>query len=375
MYTKFLCRLEADLKKKRIKKKDISILFECTPANVTLIFKGKAAFHFSNFYKLAELLYEGEPDIFNRVMREFCILSDRPDNEPMILEYLMNNGYFELAEELAYKFDNPEFSPLYLLLMQRNRGAFVNKKQEMYRRTEQIKLNTNFTKETSKVMMEILTLYSFYDLNAWNVMLDLVDDVTELVLQLEDSYFKHSMLIRVWEMKSTVFMARNEKEKAREMAWTIINSGNIYHFPIISAYALLAQLHAEHDYEQSIQYIKKSLSLLEVVNKDFTIKRVQLEATHDFIRLIHNDFNELFLSDRAEVCHYHARLEGKENQDKCLSILNEIERKRGELTSFQLYYKGICLRNQALLKVAIEGFQTGGNLFYASLIRSLASDL
>lgn len=365
---KLMLKIEEDMKKRGIKKKDVATNLGVTPSAVTQYFKVEVPIDFIKFTKLLYLVYGFYPE---NLLFEYL---NSVELKKEMLEWLAMHGKWNLLQQVIDKEKEnhgreKRFVRIYELLLRRSKKQITP--LDFLTEVEKIKFHYTGKEEIeSKILINIWSLYSYIDLHVYS----LIPAIAELTLQqvqyVDNSYLREAYEIRIKEIMVFSYMKRNQLKEAESMAEDILREENINKFPLQynSALCMMSEMYVFRDFSKSLYYIQKALSMLDNEMFKGFIKRAEgLKATHDFIRIVNKDFRSLYLNDPAEKAHYLAAQNNSDCKKEALEILNRLEKENNGLSNFQLYYKALAREDIALMELARDSFLKSGDLFYAEL--------
>jgi transcriptional regulator with XRE-family HTH domain len=367
LYLQNICEI------KNIKQEMIAARIGVGTASVSNYFNGKQEIKFINFLYLLDYLVEDQKKKSELVF-DFCKHSTKHiESDRVAIEWASNNSEFKLQELLIRKMkkndtNKPHAEP-YEILIRRN---FNNiDKKEFFKATKSLH-KKKFNKPETEVLMEIAYIYALWDLGVYKLemmtfLAEMAAEKLERITSKDTQYIKRSFSIRIKEMLANLYLKGNEIEKVREIANSIFDMEDLhlYPSPIISIYRVLAESYLFTDKDQSIEYIDKSLRLLNDGSTSLNeMKRDGIQSTSDHIRIHNGMLENLFLTDQSELAHYYATVGEVE---KALNVLDTIRKKGKELTAHQLYYKAKALNNKQLMERSRKAFYENNDRFYAQM--------
>lgn len=357
-------------KAQKIANKYLAQILEITPGQMSNYFNLKNRIPFSKYIKLVLFLYD-KPHEIDLLLKKYAECStNKKDSIRESIEWFYNNGKLTLVQEVINKNKGDSMFNIYRLLILRSKKIVTH--EQFYIELEKLKDVASSCIE-EKVLRRIATLYAFADLRSYNMIPFNVEIALNLASQVTNTYLRESYKSRIYESWAYSELKRNNLAKAEEIALKVINTHG-ENFPLSVNYMLIlmSEIYVLSDYSESIEYIKSSLAFFEKENLwDNMHRRAILEATHDFIKIHHNKFDHLFLSDTSEEAHYLAKLGGKENSRKALELLCYLEKKNGKLSPHQLYYKALATNQLSDMEAALDEFIKHGDIYYAALSKNL----
>lgn len=370
---KLMLNIKTDQRKKGITNKVIAPKIKVSEGMVTNYYDLKNKIGGHKFAELISIIYENEEDKIDHYLIEYAKSKNKDDHIIELLEWCHHNGKKSVQREILKQHKKNE-NPLYLyysLFLKRSEETILPEKFII--ELENIKYQSNKTPEF-KALGWIGLLYAYYDLHNFN-MFFLAEEALKEVLSIKNAknnfnFLKESLKVRIYEIHATGFFKENKINDAKDATLKLINLENINSYPRSLSFGLmlLSQIYAFDDYEKSLLYIRKAIFLFDQISDEKNVKRKsELEATHDFIKITNNDFNDLYLTDRAEEAHMLAKIGGEDNIKRSLALLEKINIKNGKLSNFQMYYKALALRNNEYMNEVLEIFIKSGDLYYSKL--------
>jgi hypothetical protein len=381
---KLMSRLWEDKKKKKITNAYIAKQLKLSSTSVTNYAKDPVDekfqhISFANFIKLTNIIYTGdfEANKKQEAIKEFSVENFRKDNDREILEWLSNRGEEELLTVVIQRVKGDEYhgslGELYELLLMRKRDkqkAVSQEKldinEEFYFAIDKIKMEGHNTLQEVKSLLNICHLYALWGLGGHNTIETLALRALSELENINSQYLKTSYKVRIYEMMIYAYLKINNSDKLLESHKMIDTVENLERFPIVinSVYRSLAEFYAIKDYGKSMYFIEKAFSVYQNNIGGFEKRIREMESTHDFIKIVNGEYNDLYLSDRMEKAHLFAKI-GRRKE--ALEILNE---KGGDetLTAHQLYYKALATNDRGYMKRAYKKFNEKGDTFYSEFI-------
>ncbi|MGE6379591.1 AimR family lysis-lysogeny pheromone receptor [Peribacillus muralis] len=377
---KLMSKVKEDARKKKIINKELAPRLKVSEGMISNYYSCTNRIGGYKFAELISIIYEGEDGKIDFFLTEYPKRNNKDEHVIELLEWSHQNGKKTIQKEILDQYSVKE-NPLFLyysLFLRRSEGNISA--QNFIIELENIKYKSNNSPEF-KTLGWIGLLYAYYDLHNYN-MLFLADEALKEVLNIKNvkktyNYLKESLKVRIYEIQAIGFLKENNIQAAEKVSLKLTNAENIgaYPLPLSSAFMLLSEIYVFASYNKSLDFINKAINLCNKMNDTRNERwKLRLEATHDFIKITNNDFTQLYLSDPSEQAHLYAKIGGKENEKKCLSILESIENKKGKLSNFQMYYKALALKSDRLLSESAENFIKSGDLFYAQLPKRALND-
>lgn len=339
-------------------------------STISQYMNGKTMVPFSSYHTIINIIYEYDETTIERLVYQYCMLPEiTPINIKTILEWGIQQGKIQLLDEFIRKKEIPpqltSIISLYSALLSRIKNN-VNK-SEFYRFIEENRIPKN-TDPEAKVLADIAKYYAFIDMGGHEIIHSLIDQTYVTLKEIESKYVHDAYSIRLAEVKAICEMKSGNTTIAKKIVKKIDWEYNEEDFPIIftSLYSLIAEITAAEDFNESQRYIKKALKVIQKGGYPTYRKRlIELKATHDFIKIYHEDFKGLYLETKPEIAFYYSL---NSNEDLAIRILNELEEEQGQLTPFQTFSLALAKHEITLAEQAIHELRRKGNNYYADLL-------
>ena len=208
--------------------------------------------------------YANEIDVNNKTAR-------------YMLEYLAVNRKTEALRELLNRMkeaknkESLEWASFYELLYTQLTDYYsVDYKQRIID-TATYRTNT----VEMKVMGKLLNVYSYYEVNDYKSMLNLIPVIEGLLEEIKDTFIGRIYLSRTLEMKSYVYLTvLDQVEEARKIAHKSIELNTSKKFTAY-AYYILGLSYLYESFENGMKYFNKSIELYEEVQFSTSVHEVE----------------------------------------------------------------------------------------------------
>lgn len=377
---KLMRRIEDDMEKFGIKKIDVAKRFGVSPAYVTSWFKCKKTINFTQFVSLLNIVY-------NAVSEQMLIQYWGAVNKSSIreaMEWAYANGYLSLSESLIKrkqtKYIQDPITEVYSLLNKRTKKEISGAK--LYEEAEKKKIEflnrsdknwkdkvTGYDLLEVTLLLEICKLYALVDAQSYNFLAEYTKRVINQIGSINNDYLKKSYSLRAKVVLAYVYLKGNQVEECRVIAEEILTSSNKESFPLYynSSLIFLAEIYAFDDYQKSMKYINKAFKMFEHNFSGYEQRKQVVQSTYDFIKIVNNEYEGLFLLSPAEKAHYLACQNDPEQRKEALEILEKLEKDNHKLTPFQKCYRALANRDYHAMKEVIEDFYRVGDFYYVKL--------
>jgi hypothetical protein len=364
---KLMNELKSIAKKKGITGRMISKWIGVSEGMVTKYYKAESDMPVIKFIYLAQFVLEDER-LFKKFIIDFIKKTDRTDNLQELLEWSSNSGDQDLIDEVQSKIIQSNTlkkdAQIYSMIQQRNRRKITPEK--FYLLIEEFKMSEQIHSD-SKILLKIATLYSLQDMDSFKLMIPLGENIKENLSSISSDYIKESFEVRTLEMLAQAYLRLGEVEKVEEIGTRLLEDQIRQKFPLPanSMYIILAKSNLFRNKKRSISLINEGIKMFYDMKFSTHNLRLQaLESTHDFIKIYHEDFKNLYLSDDSERAHLMAK---KGYKKEALMILEGIEKRNKELSPYQLYYKGLATGNHKYFEESLNKFIRQGDIFFTKL--------
>jgi hypothetical protein len=365
---KLMKSIKSDAKRMKITGISIAKWIGVSEGMVTKYYKAESDMPAIKFIDLVSFIYEEDPKEIKRVILEFISKTTRTDNFKELLEWAANSGDIDYIDSVQDRVN--DFTDLCIdkeiYKMMRERNSLAVTPEEFYLKIEDFKMS-KYLSDDSIILLKIATMYSLFDLKSYSVMVPLGLNIIENLCSLTSDYIKESFKVRTLEMLAQAYLRLNNTKEIELIGQSLITSESLYKFPLpgVALLRIMAEANVFNDYKKSLEYINQALEIFHKKKINHERRKLSLEATRDFIKIFHSDFNDLFLSDPSEKAHFYSKT-GESSQ--ALEILDKLQEENGGLSGYQLYYKGLATGEDKYLHEALNVFIRKGDTFYAKLV-------
>lgn len=373
-----MLKLKELAKSRKVLNKFIAEILDISESMVSYHYKAKHL-SFNRYIDMLDLICLNEKEVYEYII-EWCKVIDKKDFIKDTIEWCSNTGNTALMQTLIKrgkdlskeKDKDIVFYELYELLGKRNEKKEKKiDKVDFYIQCGDLKAK-GIDKTDTNVLMTIAEMYAAFDLNSLQIVFIQAEQGLKKLVQVDEGYRKDSFELRLKEFVAISHKKRNEIKQAKELALSCLTEKNKARYPLVynSLLCLLGELYIFDDYKKSISYIRSAIELIEslpaAVNYEYRMNG--LKATHDFTKIVNEDFSDLYLEDKAELAHYYASQPDKASKKKALELIEEIKvENKGVLTPFQSYYLAVASEDIKLMEEAIKHFSNSGNTHYSTV--------
>ncbi|EEL44428.1 hypothetical protein bcere0021_34810 [Bacillus cereus Rock3-42] len=336
---------------------------------------GKSELDFLNMVKLVEDLYEDSLEI-KYMIHEFCKKTTSKKNIRIAMEYGNALGDLELlriAIQRGFESNNTktyEWAHVYELVWLRAKK--ILKTDEFLEETENRKKSKVLKNKETKIMYDILTLYSMYDCRDFNFLNGYTETLQAKIEEVSNQFIKDLYSNRIKEWLAYALLMDKQIEKARDLCHSILNANDecgYLRLLKVSALGYLGESYVEN-YEQSLWYLNKGIEMLDQLYFEKADNRKkEFLNMRSYLRMIHQkDMHDLQIFDVGEEALWYIV---KGEKEQAVTILRNYEKENGSLSPMKLCYLGMALEDEKLLKKSIELFYSQGCKFYSYLPRKI----
>lgn len=359
---KVMDRIKERAKDRKLTYKRLAPYLGVSQSQVYNYFSSNYRISFTKFVKLSSILFN-EQEV-ESLIDEYIQEPQKAEHIREAAEWANNNGKTKLLSKILRLHQSDPIMKLYQLLQKRSKQ--IIDPQSFYLDLENAGEWLNGTTEES-VFRRICSLYAFADLRSYNMIPFNAAATMQAIGEIQNEYLRESYTSRVYESLAYSELKRNNLAEAEKIARMVIVEDRFDPFLLSRNYMLnlLSEIYVFSDYEASIAFSEAAINHFYLNRLEGNRKRRGiLEATHDFVKIHHNEFSKLYLSDTAEQAHYFAKT--KESQ-KALVILEKLKEERGQLSPHQMYYKALATKKSEDMNSALEEFIKQGDTFYSLL--------
>ncbi|KGP71811.1 AimR family lysis-lysogeny pheromone receptor [Pontibacillus yanchengensis] len=276
----------------------------------------------------------------SNLIRDYCLQSNSPEARYHSLEFFLMNGYkkefTKLLHENKYSINpyDQTWAQLYELLSNLETQSMTSDKVLF-----ELESINPLSDEQSSV--HVLTkLYCFYDMNRFDVIASLTEELYGRVEVLEPSILKDSLLFRLNEVQQRYHWRRNELILSRKYGYKIIKQKNISLNRKCKTHQCLGLSYLYDSYDQSMFHLHQARNIAERYNlqdQEYYISQHNIP----FVSAFHHKVDGITTQEPSEQAHIAL---AKGDYEEARMILSSFP----TLTSFQTYYLGIATQNHHL---------------------------
>ncbi|PGE75624.1 AimR family lysis-lysogeny pheromone receptor [Bacillus toyonensis] len=340
---------------------------------------GKTELGFLNMVKLVEDLFE-DPFEKTYMIHEFCKRINSKKNIRIAMEYGNALGDLELlriAIQRGFTSNNVktyEWSCVYELVWMRSKKIISN--ASFIEELEERKKSKIVKNEEMKIMLDILTLYTMYDLRDFKLLNKRIEKLQCKIEEIPNKFIRDLYSNRVREWYAYALLMDEQIEKSREVCHVILNAHDeqgYLHLLKVSALGYLGESYVDN-YEQAVWYLNKGIVLLNQCQLEKAQNRKKdFLNMRSYLRMIHGkDMHDLQIYDEGEWSLYYI-VTG--NRERAIRILRNKELIDSSLSPMKLCYLGWALEDKETLKKSIELFCSQGCKFYSYLPRKMLVEI
>lgn len=364
--------MDAEMKKRRIKKGDIAKLFGVSPATVSNMFNRKYKIEYMRFIQLTRIVFGQYHHDF---IRRFCRAA-KTKAEIEAMEWAYANGDTEVLELLinnAKEEENEEdehvtMTDVYELQLHRLLGE-VNI-DDFFDRTQDMMMDFKGMDAGKHVMLKISCMYAYIYMRSYRSVWSLGQNLLKHLEKIENDYLRMAYEMRIKIVLLYIGTRAKKYDECTKIANEMIEDEKVLeHFPVYYTHALicLSEIYALDDFEKSSYYIKQAVEMMDKGYFDSNEGwKVNIKSTYDFVHIHHKQFEGLYLQAEDEHAHYLAK-GNEEDRKEAVKILNALQERDGEICEFVMYYKALALNDKSLMERAKDMFHNAGDFHYSRL--------
>lgn len=365
--------LSKEMKNKSIKNINVAKTLNISKTTISQYFSLSRRIPFFTFLRIVKIVFHDDVKMQNKLLKDFCRLTDKPENQRLAMEYFsINNMIYSLEEIVERERNSPnrhnrECAKIYEILLNRRKGLYTI--EEFKNKVFNSRVGGSVKITELEVLLKITRAYLFFDIREYRSLIEISSNLQNDVKYITNKELSSLYTLRTMEIMFASHLLSNnliEVEKLIKHFKEFDSFQTICPNIVASIYHWKAQYFLRVDVNKSILLCERALDMLKQVknNNGYLIEQVQ--QTYDFIRIFNNlDLDTIKPSSTAECIHLYA----KTNRTKeALLLLKQIEKENDSLTGFQLYYYYLCTANPKLLNKAVNKLINMGNRFYAHLI-------
>ncbi|MED1304178.1 hypothetical protein BK704_07675 [[Bacillus thuringiensis] serovar konkukian] len=364
---KLINKLDTELASQKITYTQLSKVWGISVSGVSDVFRGEREISLCYLAKTLVLLYESHST--RRNLLEMYLDVAKPENTREAMEYLSLRGEFDLLKTLVDREkssdteENVKWADVYdLICLESKQEIKLLDYHEMLEEMKEENQNPEM-----KILIGILLCYTSYQLGDYRLLTKRMTKLERKVLKIKNKFIKKCHNVRIKEGLASIKLTSDELDEVRRICDDVIGlCENEPHLLINKARAiwLKAESFIFDDYEQSLTLFNEALEILkENINPEIIKKKRKIIKTIQFLKIYHNrDLDTLGIMEDEERAFYEIR---RGNLAQAIEILINLEKKNGELSSFQLVYLGVAKNDRKIIKQGLRKFEEKNSLFYA----------
>ncbi|MEE6134589.1 AimR family lysis-lysogeny pheromone receptor [Priestia sp. GS2] len=370
---KLMAIIDYELEKKGITKGEVAKQLGVSNGTITNLFNLKHKVGYIKFIELTRVA-------FGKYHHEYIEMFCRDSHEKVereALEWAYSNSNMKvlklLIEKASLKARVDPIVAVYELQMRRIEKTisvqdFFDKIEDLsYQDPKCLDLETF-------ILLGISTVYHYVDVAAYKAVASKAKNLLKQIQNIKNQYLRMAYSIRVKLALIISSMRSNELVLAKEIGAELTNKEILDMFPLYynNALVCLSEIYVFTNKEKSYSYIECSVNLMKDGYFDENPKwKKIIKSTHDFLHIYHNDYDNLFLEDKAEQAHFFAKKNCPGSKERALDIIQELEDQNGYLTNFQAYYKALATKDISMMYIAKDRFYQSGDFFYVQMAQNL----
>lgn len=301
----------------------------------------------SLFSVLQELSKKYDEKTTIYLTKEFCLNCQTPENQRVGMEFLYMNGFREELKTLikfnirSNKQTNVEWGEVYDFIL--HRKVMSQYKGEVLSFVD----NYETDDEILRCLLIFIKIYGHIDLCEFDVIEKYRDELTELLLKIDNTLLRIYFQLRENELLFHFHWMRDEVSVARNYAHNIIE--NIFNqekkcFVHIN----LSETYIFDDYNKALNHAKCAREIALDYELDYYVSAIDNNVI-PFISAYNGIYQGISTQDKAEQAHL--AIAAGEN-GKAIELLNTINNR----TPFQDYYFGLASEDIDLLYKSYKRF-------------------
>jgi hypothetical protein len=365
--------IRKDHQEQKITNNKIAEVLGVSAGQVTQYFDETVLITFLGFVKLVEFVYLEHPEKQRKLIFKFLHLTERKENKRIAMEYAFMQGNLKLLGYLVKKeinssyIKNKEFAYIYEMIYLRIKGKLKGK--QLLEKLEDKKNKKNINSPEMKILVEILMMNAFNDLEEYDSMLKISENTLVSCSKLpKKSYLRSAYEYRVMDAHALAHLKKNNIDETRKITNEMLNvKGSEKKFPLFraAAYYFLGQTYIFEDVNKSLMNLEKAIRSLKTAKINAENRNKVIQSTIDFVKIYWGiQLESISPSDPAERAYLEFK---KGNCSKSISIIEKIKRKNGFLTPFQKFVLASATNDTSLHVESLVDYEKKGNKFYSKL--------
>ncbi|SDK14718.1 AimR family lysis-lysogeny pheromone receptor [Sediminibacillus albus] len=305
--------------------------------------------------------YPEEKVVF--LTKQFCLTSESDYVKRTGLEFLYMNGYYQELDDLilinkqSLNSINRKWAYLYDLLVLRKKGTIPE--HALLEEINQIKTNL----AELNCIVGFMKIYLYYDLNEFEKLGDYLDQQSELINEIEDSFLSSLFFVRLNEILFTYYWKRNELILARKYAFQVLTESYCQERKA-NIHMHLGLSYLYDNYVQCVYHLDEAKRIAILYNKAVLIRAIE-QQNFPFVSAHFGIIKGITTMDPSEQAHLAI---AKGDYEKARKILKGISLD----SPFRKYYLGMAEQDKGLLLRSYNDFIVKRSDYFFSRLPLLA---
>ncbi|MGC3792003.1 AimR family lysis-lysogeny pheromone receptor [Priestia aryabhattai] len=347
---KLMQKIREDAKTMGINNKTIAEHIQAQSASITYYFDGTNHMNFNKFIRMVHLIYKTD---YDNIIFEYCAYCDdfpkmKPQAVREALDWSLGRWNSELTQYLLdlEKQYSPKTHEIYnLLFLSRERKITPT---EFFERVHHLPYGMKGVPKKDvplvKVLIDICRMYYYDYIKQYKGIKELAKLTFKEIKKVSSDLLRYSYTLCVQEMLSVYYLKYNKVGLCNEMVKEMVTEETKSLFPLTYFWGLstIAELNVFTNYQTSLHHIEKVLHEMQRLGfTKYERKYEYFKSVHDFIKIINQDHEGLYLTNEDQRLHKLSMVGDEESKKEAFQIIESILSSEDELDEFQTCYQAI----------------------------------